>query len=103
MPRSSGATSSMPASVPAPRSIVAINVSRIGATLLVPRALRALAPAWPAAPLVFLGHPGRGEIVRTLPFLSSAEPITKSRARLKGWLGGSRYDLALVLGFDRPL
>jgi heptosyltransferase-3 len=93
----------MPASVPAPRSILVINVSRIGDTLLVTPALRALARHWPGARLDFLGHPGRYEIIAHLPFVASVAAIEKTRARLKGWLGGKRWDLAVVYGFDRPL
>lgn len=86
-----------------PRSILFINVSRIGDTLLATPALRALARAWPAARLDFLGHPARVEVIQNLPFVSSAQPVTKHRARLRGWLGGRRHDLAFVCGFDKPL
>ena len=44
----------MPADL-APRSILVINVSRIGDTLLVTPALRALARAWPQARITVLG------------------------------------------------
>ena len=91
------------ASSPAPRSILFVNVSRIGDTLLATPALRALARAWPAARLDFLGHPARVEVIAHLPFVSSAEPVTKHRARMRGWLGAKRYDLAIVCGFDKPL
>ena len=87
----------------APRRILVINVSRIGDTLLVTPALRALATAWPQAQIVFLGHPKRVEIMQHLPSVSSTGAITKLRARLRGWLPGRRYELALVYGFDRPL
>jgi heptosyltransferase III len=91
------------ARLPAPRRILVINVSRIGDTLLVTPALRALAAHWPRAELVFLGHPKRVEIIRHLPFVAATHAITKSRARWRGWLGGKRFDLALVFGFDRAL
>lgn len=87
----------------APRDILLINVSRIGDTLLATPALRALAARWPQARISFLGHPKRFEIVRHLPYVHEAGPIDKHRARLRGWLPGRRWDLALVLGFDRPL
>ncbi|HVK54264.1 MAG TPA: glycosyltransferase family 9 protein [Burkholderiales bacterium] len=87
----------------APASILVINVSRIGDTLLVTPALRALAEAWPQARITFLGHPKRAEIMENLPFLANVGGITKYRARWKGWLPGRRYDLALVFGFDKPL
>jgi heptosyltransferase III len=83
--------------------VLVINVSRIGDTLLVTPALRALASAWPRAELHFLGHPKRFEILRHLPFVASAGALSKQRALWRGWLRGRRFDLALVLGFDRPL
>ncbi len=92
----------MPSS-PEPRSILFINVSRIGDTLLATPALRALARAWPDARLDFLGHPARVEVIAHLPFVASAEPITKHRAKLRGWLGAKAYDLAVVCGFDKAL
>lgn len=93
----------MAASATAPGSILVINVSRIGDTLLVTPALRALAKAWPAARLDFLGHPAREEVIRHLPFVANVGSITKNRAPFLGRLGASRYELALVYGFDRPL
>ena len=86
-----------------PSSILVINVSRIGDTLLVTPAMRALARAWPQARLTFLGHPKRVEIVRNLPFVAEVGCITKHRARWRGWLPGRRWDLALVFGFDTAL
>lgn len=87
----------------APARVLVINVSRIGDTLLVTPALRALASAWPRAELHFLGHPKRFEILRHLPCVASAGALSKQRAPWRGWLSGKRFDLALVLGFDRPL
>jgi heptosyltransferase-3 len=83
--------------------VLVINVSRIGDTLLVTPAIRALASAWPDAQIHFLGHPKRFEIIRHLPFVASAGPLSKQRALWRGWLRGPTFDLALVLGFDRPL
>ena len=91
------------AQLEAPRRILVINVSRIGDTLLVTPALRALAKAWPRAELTFLGHPKRVEVIENLPFVAVVDPISKHRARWRGWLAGKRWDLALVYGFDRPL
>lgn len=84
-------------------SILVINVSRIGDTLLVTPAVRALAAAYPAARITFLGHPNRVEIVEHLPFIAQTGAITKARAAWLGRLGGRRWDLALVYGFDEPL
>ena len=92
---------------PAPRRILFIVVARIGDTILATPAVRALARAWPRAEITFLGHPKRVEVVEHLPYLHAAGAIDKNRARLRGWTcrwrRGSRWDLAFVLGFDRPL
>ena len=93
----------MSASLPAPASILVINVSRIGDTLLATPALRALAAAWPQARLTVLGHPKRIEILQHLPFIAETGSITKARAAWRGRFGGRRWDLALVYGFDKPL
>jgi heptosyltransferase-3 len=93
----------MSAESAAPQAILVINVSRIGDTLLVTPAIRALARKWPHARITFLGHPQRVEIMRNLPTLAAAEPITKRTAVLRGWLGRREYDLALVYGNDPTL
>jgi len=93
----------MPVSVPPPASILVINVSRIGDTLLVTPAVRALAAAWPRARITFLGHPKRVEILEHLPLIAEAGAITKQRALWRGRFGGPRWDLALVYGFDQAL
>jgi heptosyltransferase-3 len=85
------------------RRILVINVSRIGDTLLVTPAIRAIATAYPAARITCLGHPKRVEILEHLPFIGRIGAITKQRARLMGWLGRNRYDIAFVYGNDRPL
>jgi heptosyltransferase-3 len=86
-----------------PRRILAICVARIGDTLLVTPALRALAARWPRAEITFLGHPKRVEVMENLPFLAACGPISKYRAPWRGWLSRGKWDLALVYGFDRPL
>ena len=91
---------SMPGS---PARILVINVSRIGDTLLATPMLRALAKAWPAAEITLLAHPKRIDVVRHLPFVASVGSITKRRARWRGWIGGKRWDVAVVCHFDRPL
>ena len=88
---------------PAPREILFINVSRIGDTLLATPAIRAIAAAWPGAAITVLGHPKRVEVLRHLPFAHRVGAITKQRARWLGRLGGPRYDLAFVCGFDAPI
>ena len=85
------------------RRILYINVSRIGDTLLVTPAVRAVAKAYPKAKLTLLGHPKRMEILENLPFVARVGGITKYRAIWKGWLPSSPYDLAFVCGYDKPL
>ncbi|MDD5250232.1 MAG: glycosyltransferase family 9 protein [Rhodocyclaceae bacterium] len=87
----------------APREILVIHVTRIGDTLLATPALRAIAAAYPAARITCLAHPKRAEILRHLPFLAHVGSISKRRAPFLGRLGGRRYDLAFVFGYDRPL
>src|SRR5207237_9208241 len=64
---------------------------------------RALPEAWPGARLEVFAHPRRFEVLQHLPFVSGCRAITKQRARLRGWLGARRWDLAVVYGFDRAL
>jgi len=85
------------------RSILAIQVSRIGDTLLATPALRALATAYPQAKITCLAHPKRAEILQGLPFIHRLGHITKKTAPLRGWLPVHRYDLAVVFGFDQTL
>jgi heptosyltransferase-3 len=87
----------------APRRILVINVCRIGDTLLATPAIRALAAAHRAAEITVLGHPKRIEVLEHLPFIARAAGISKLSARLRARLGGPRWDLALVYGFDAPL
>jgi len=86
-----------------PPSFLIINVSRIGDTLLVTPAIRAVAKAYPGAAITFAGHPKRCEVIRHLPYVSSVVGITKNRARLLGHGPGRRYDYAIVYGYDLPL
>lgn len=86
-----------------PKEILVINVTRIGDTLLGTPALRALSERWPEAKITFLGHPKRVDVLKNLPFLSRVGGISKQRAPWLGWLGGHKFDLALVFGNDEPL
>jgi heptosyltransferase III len=97
---SSGATEQ---ELPDPRDILYINVSRIGDTLLVTPAVRAVAARWPQARIHLLAHPKREEVLRNLPFVHRTGAIEKQRARFMGWLPGKPYDLAFVCNFDAPL
>jgi heptosyltransferase-3 len=85
------------------RSILYINVSRIGDTLLITPAVRAVAKAFPDAKLTLLGHPKRAEIFENLPFVSRVGQISKYRALWQGRILRSQFDLAFVCGNDRAL
>lgn len=92
-------------SIPPPRRILVINVSRIGDTLLVTPAIRAMAAYWPAAKIDVLGHPKRIEVLAHLPFIARIGGITKNTAWWRGRipLSSKAYDLAVVYGFDEAL
>jgi len=83
-----------------PSSILVIYVTRIGDTMLVTPAVRALAQAWPKARIDFFGSRTSAAVFRHLPFVSRVGVLTKKRIRFKGWLQRKSYDLALVYGFD---
>lgn len=85
------------------RSILAIQVSRIGDTLLSTPTLRAINEHFPQARLTVLGHPNRSEVFEQIPFVHAVGKITKNTALWKGWLPGKPYDLAFVFGYDEPL
>lgn len=86
-----------------PENILIIQVSRIGDTLFATPAIRAIAEACPNAQLTVLGHPGRAEVFRNVPFIHHVGTVEKRRVWLRGWLPGKPYDLAFVFGFDEPL
>lgn len=86
-----------------PPSFLIINVSRIGDTLLVTPAMRAIASAFAGAAITFVGHPKRCEVVRHLPFVSAVKGTTKNWIWLLGHWRRQRYDYAIVYGFDLPL
>jgi heptosyltransferase-3 len=97
---------SSPAATEEPRRILYINVSRIGDTLLMTPAVRAVAARWPQASIDLLAHPKRAEVLRHLPFVRHVGGITKNQTWWRGRLaalGGKPYDLAFVCNFDRPL
>jgi heptosyltransferase-3 len=87
----------------APRSILVINVTRIGDTLYATPALRALTTHWPSAEITVLAHPKRAEVLENFPDVARIGRIEKRRARFMGWLPGRRYDLAVVFGHDAAL
>lgn len=84
-------------------NVLAIVVARIGDTLLVTPALRALKAAIPQGRLTVLAHPKRMDALRHLPFIDALEGITKTTAQTRGWMGKKAYDVALVYGRDAAL
>ncbi len=93
----------LPAVTEVPGRVLYINVSRIGDTLLVTPAVRAVAQAFPSAQIDLFGHPKRAEILQHLPFVSQVGSISKQRAPWLGRLTGKLYDLAFVCGYDAPI
>ena len=90
----------------AARKILAINVTRIGDTLLNTPALRALTAFFPNSTLTCLGHAKRVEVIEHLPYLAAVGTIDKRSALLRGWVSkvaGPRYDWAFVWGGDCAL
>ena len=84
--------------------VLVINVSRIGDTLLLTPALRALKAALPEGELTVLAHPKRAEVLAHLPFIDRLATITPKSVWWKRWLlNRGPYDVALVYGEDVPL
>lgn len=86
-----------------PKSILYINVSRIGDTLLATPAIEAVAHRYPEATIDVLAHPKRFEVLENLPYVHRVGKISKQSAFWQGRFGGQPYDLAFVCNFDRPL
>ena len=84
-------------------SFLVITVARIGDTLLATPAIRAIARAYPQAPITVLSHPKRAEVLEHLPFIGRVGRISKRRAFWRGRWGSQRHDYALVYGFDEAL
>ncbi|PWB55435.1 MAG: glycosyltransferase family 9 protein [Nitrosomonadales bacterium] len=83
--------------------VLAIIVARIGDTLLVTPALRAIRQAIPDGHLTCLAHPKRAEVLRHLDFIDTLGTITKYTAFWQGRLGGKQWDYAVVYGHDQGL
>lgn len=83
--------------------VLAIVVARIGDTLLVTPALRALKAAIPRGRLTVLAHRNRAALLAHLPFIDHLGTISKHSAPWRGRLPAARFDLAVVWGHDRPL
>jgi len=89
--------------LPVDASLLVIHVARIGDTLLVTPAVRALKQAASKGRLTCLLHPARRALYENLPWVDALGAITPKTAWLRGRFGGERYDYALVYGHDAPL
>ncbi len=89
--------------LPADANLLVIHVARIGDTLLITPALRALKQACPHGRLTCLLHPARRALLENLPFIDALGAITPKTAALRGRFTGKHYDYALVYGHDAPL
>lgn len=88
------------------KHVLAINVTRIGDTLLNTPALRAIARHFPNADITCLGHAKRVEVLQHIPYLNKVGEIDKKSAPFRGRLGtltGHQYDWAFVWGNDTAL
>ena len=83
--------------------ILVIHVARIGDTLLITPALRALKATGPQGRLDCLLHPARRTLLENLPFIDTLGAITPKTACVRGRFAGKSYDYALVYGHDVPL
>ncbi len=83
-----------------PSSILVIYVSRIGDTMLITPAVRALAAKWPRARIDFFGSKTSAVVFQNLPFVAQASVLSKKKVRFQGRLQRPSYDLALVYGYD---
>lgn len=90
----------------AAKSILIINVTRIGDTLLNTPAIRGIAAKFPNAAITCLGHAKRVEVLRHLPYLAHVDKIDKKTALWRGRIGvltGKSFDWAFVWGDDAAL
>lgn len=83
--------------------LLVLVASRIGDSLLVTPAIRALRRKFPTAHLEVKAHPKRLDVFRNNPHIDRLGAITPSRARFMGWVSGQRNNLALIFNPDTEL
>ena len=88
---------------PGKTKILVIIVARIGDTLLVTPALKALKEKNPDSHLTVLAHPKRLELLRFLPFVDQLSGISKHSACWRGRIGDKAFDIAIVYGTEQAL
>lgn len=79
--------------------ILIIYVARIGDTLFVSPALKALQAHYPNCSITFIGHPKRAEVMCHLPGVQ-VKSMRKKSAPFKKLFVRKKYDLAFVYGHD---
>ncbi|WP_020559757.1 glycosyltransferase family 9 protein [Thiofilum flexile] len=84
------------------KHILIIQVARIGDTLLVIPAVKAIADYFPQAEITVLAHSERYELLLNLPFIKKVIPINKFLASIKSIVATKKYDLAFVYGSTKP-
>jgi len=94
-------TSSDPIRIYPGASVCAVIVSRIGDTLLVTPALRALRSV--CSHLSVLAHPQRVDVLRHLGFIDELAPITKNSAWFRYMVSRQRHDVAICWGAEPSL
>ncbi len=80
--------------------IIAFAVARIGDTLLVTPALRALRAACPQGSLTVCAHPKRMAVLAHLPFIDRLQPASRARRALDRLRSGARFDWGFAWGDD---
>jgi len=90
-------------SIPANGRITAIVAARIGDTLLVTPALRALKSLIPYGELTVLAHPKRACLLEGLPFIDRLGDTDKHRVFWRARTPSKRHDLSVIWGSDQPL
>lgn len=83
--------------------VLVIAVARIGDTLLVTPAIKALKQRYPDAKISVLAHPKRVSLLQELPCIDDLSGITKRSAPWRGRWPGTAYDIAVVYGGDLQL
>lgn len=84
----------------APRTIVASRTDRIGDLLVSTPVLVALHERWPKARIVVIPGPRNRAVLAGLPFVEEGPAFGRepaSWARVRSWLRGQRFDLAVSL------
>jgi lipopolysaccharide heptosyltransferase III len=82
---------------------LALVHARIGDTLLVTPALRAIKTAWPERALVVRAHRLRASLFAGLPFVDRVEAIPRRAFRATGLLARRRFDVAFCWSDDAEL